>query len=173
SVPKGGNFKITLADGTKVLMNSGSEIQFPVHFKRDIRIVRLKGEAYFDVAEDKQKPFVIEVGGASIEVLGTKFNVNPTNNGVKTTLVEGSVKLLAGSGAALILKPGELGNINKDVITKEKADLRKMLAWKNNEFYFKDARFLDILDQMALWYDLEVKVDKGMENMLISGSIDK
>lgn len=173
SVPKGGTFNFTLADGSKVFMNSESEIQFPKHFLEDRRVVKLKGEAYFEVAKNERKPFVIEVGQTNIEVLGTEFNVNSTSNGVITTLVEGSVKLLAGNGASLVLEPGELGNVTEEHITKEKANLRKMLAWKNNEFYFKDDRFADVLSQLALWYDLDVVIEKGMGDILITGGIDR
>lgn len=173
TVPKGSTFKIELADGSKVMMNSESELQFPVSFKGEKREVKLVGEAYFEVTKNKEQPFVIDVGTSQIEVLGTSFNVNATDRDTKTTLVEGSVKLSADKGMSTILVPGELGQIKEQIITKERVDLRKVLAWKNNEFYFHDDRFVDVLHQLALWYELDVVMDKGMGQMLISGSIDK
>lgn len=173
SVPKGGNYKITLVDGTKVWLNSESEMQFPTNFSNATRKVILTGEAYFEVSRNKEKPFMVEVDGGMVEVLGTHFNVNASKKDIKTTLVEGSVKLVSATGEYTILKPGQLGNINLNDISVKEADMRKMLAWKNNEFYFKADPFSVVMNQVAAWYNVEVKMDKSIENVKISGSISK
>ena len=171
-VPKGGTYQMTLLDGTKVWLNSGSEIRFPVHFRASNRMVHMKGEVYFEVAKRVNQPFIVHVNQSMIEVLGTHFNVNSYNNKVLTTLLEGSVKLST-TDASVILKPGELGNIDQRRIAVEKADLRKMMAWKNGEFYFKGDPFFDIITQVALWYDLDVQMDPALKETRITGSINR
>lgn len=172
-VPKGGAYQITLPDGTNVWLNSESELRFPVRFAGATRNVFLKGEAFFEVSKNAAKPFLVEIKGSTIEVLGTQFNINSYTNEVKTTLVEGSVKLSSSIGASAVLKPGQRGDINKGLIEIKNADMRKALAWKNGEFYFKGDRFTDILNQLALWYDLDIEMEKSMANISITGSIDK
>src|SRR5690606_14960656 len=127
---------------------------------------------YFEVAKRVNQPFIVQVNQSKIEVIGTHFNVNSYDNKVLTTLLEGSVKLST-IDDSVILKPGELGNIDQRRIAVEKADLRKMMAWKNGEFYFKGDLFFDIITQVALWYDLEVQMDPALKETRITGSINR
>jgi len=153
-VPKAGMYRLTLSDGTRVWVNALSELRFPVQFGRDKRKVSLSGEAYFEVSHDANRPFLVEVDGNVVEVLGTRFNISSYSD-VKATLVEGSVKVVHGEEAA-ILKPGQEANI-ADAISVKKADIQKATAWKNGDFYFKSDPIHEIMGQLSRWYDLSVK----------------
>lgn len=172
-VPKASFFKIELSDGTKVWVNAVSKLKFPVQFSGNERRVYLEGEAYFEVAKDASRPFVVEAGGNSIKVLGTHFNVNSYSKAVKTTLVEGKVEVSNGEMSALLL-PGESALSTDQSVKKSKSDFRKELAWKNNEFYFKGDNIASIAAELSRWYDLDVsfigqiEFDKGY-----SGSIER
>lgn len=148
-------------------------MKFPVQFSGNERRVYLEGEAYFEVAKDASRPFVVEAGGNSIKVLGTHFNVNSYSKAVKTTLVEGKVEVSNGETSALLL-PGESALSTDQSVKKSKSDFRKELAWKNNEFYFKGDNIASIAAELSRWYDLDVsfighiEFDKGY-----SGSIER
>lgn len=171
-VPKGATYQLILPDGTKVWINSKSELRFPVAFGASQRTVHLKGEAYFEVAKNPGKPFLVETDGAQIEVLGTHFNVNAYNKSIKTTLMEGAVKLRT-EQEATVLKPGQLGTIGDEGILVSRANIRTTMAWKNKEFYFKGDRFDHILNQLALWYDLDIQLESELADVKITGSIGK
>ncbi|WP_051293042.1 FecR family protein [Olivibacter sitiensis] len=171
-VPKGGMYSITLSDGTSVVMNSMSELVFPVAFSGDRREVQLKGEAYFDVAPNVKAPFFVQVGGTNIEVLGTKFNVN-TFKHLKATLVDGAIKLSTKNEQQL-LKPGEEASFQNGKFKVAKADVYKAIAWKNGEFYFHDDDLNVIMDQLANWYDVQVAYEGPVDfSEQYSGSISR
>lgn len=152
-IPKAGTYQLTLADGTKVWLNAMSELRFPVQFGNDERKVFLTGEAYFEVARDTDKPFRVEVGGTEIEVLGTHFNVNSYAE-VTTTLVEGSVKVHHQQQEQL-LSPGQEAKVG-DRIAVYQADMDKVIAWKNGDFFFKSDNMVQIMEQLSRWYDISV-----------------
>ncbi|WP_353182955.1 FecR domain-containing protein [Parapedobacter lycopersici] len=156
TTPRGGQYQTTLSDGTKVWLNAGSSLKYPLHFSGAQRTVILEGEAYFDVSHNAKQPFIVRVNGTQISVLGTQFNVNAYNE-LTATLVEGSVKITNASGQQL-LKPGEEARIGQN-ITVHPADIDKVIAWKDGYFYFKSDHIEDIMDQLARWYDVEVKYD--------------
>ena len=153
TTPRGGQYQTTLSDGTKVWLNAGSSLRYPMHFPADKRIVTLEGEAFFDVSHDASRPFTVQVNDTEIEVLGTQFNVNSYSS-VTATLVEGSVKIANNTGQRL-LKPGQEAHVGEN-ITVQAADLDKVTAWKNGYFHFKDDNMMEIMDQVARWYDVEV-----------------
>lgn len=155
-VPKAKYFKIQLPDGTWVWINSLSSLQFPIEFAGDERKVFLKGEAYFEVAHDENKPFIVESGDTKIQVLGTSFNINAYSESIHTTLAEGSVSIDNGK-TALVLKPGEMAKSAEGEIKREKVDLNYVLAWVNNEFVFKNDNIVAIATQLASWYGVQVK----------------
>lgn len=157
-VPKAGMFDLTLSDGTRVWVNAMSELRFPVHFGKKERRVFLKGEAYFEVAHDAERPFHVEVDGNMIEVLGTNFNVNAYGDGVSTTLVEGAVRVYNALDEK-ILAPGQEAIVHEDIVIQP-ANIEKALAWKHGDFYFKRDNIEDIMGQLSRWYDVEV-VFKG------------
>jgi transmembrane sensor len=157
-VPTGKTYKVTLADGTAVWLNNVSQLTFPVAFKSaEDRVVELKGEAYFEVFHDASRPFKVKVNGTEITVLGTKFNVNTFRKGkVTTTLLEGSVKI-SGRQAIRLLKPGQEAIDDQGNISISKADLQKATAWKDGYFQFRQDEIQPILEQIARWYNIEVK----------------
>ena len=154
-VPKAGTYRIVLSDGTKVWVNARSELRFPVRFAGDERRVSIKGEAFFEVAHDADRPFRVEVNGTEVEVLGTQFNVNAYTDAVSTTLVEGSVKVSAGQTTS-ILQPGEQSYVHDGVLAVRPADVEKVIAWQQGDFYFKSDDITEVMGQLSRWYDLQV-----------------
>ncbi|SFC27088.1 FecR protein [Parapedobacter composti] len=168
--PRGGQYKLTLPDGTLVWLNSDSRITYPVRFD-DVREVTVVGEAYFDVTRDENRPFRVHVGEQLVEVLGTEFNVNayPGGRSTKTVLVSGSVNVsLARNPAGKVtLKPGEFAQVEPDVpnvIGRGNADLAKATAWRNGDFYFDGETLPEIMDVIARWYDVEVVYQTDLAN---------
>jgi len=160
STPKGGQYQVTLSDGTQVWLNAASSIRFPTSFIENQRQVEVTGEAYFEVAKNKEKPFIVHANGAQVEVLGTHFNVNAYGDEpeVKTTLLEGSVKISKGNNSNL-MKPGQqsvVSNNNGDIYLKNDIDIDEVMAWKNGGFNFNDADIPSIMREIARWYDVEV-----------------
>jgi len=159
ATPRGGQYQLVLPDGSKVWLNASSSIHFPTAFTGNQRNVELTGEAYFEVAKNKEKPFHVNVKGMQVEVLGTHFNVNAYGDegNIKTSLLEGSVKIKSGQASGL-LKPGEQailgGNVNK--IEIKKADMSEVMAWKNGLFQFDDAGITTIMQEISRWYNVEI-----------------
>ena len=159
TTPCGGQYQLVLSDGSKVWLNASSSLHFPVAFDSKTREVELTGEAYFEVAKNKEKPFHVNVNGMQVEVLGTHFNVNAyaDEGEIKTSLLEGSVKIKKGSKSGL-LKPGQqaiLNNSNADIeITKP--DMDEVMAWKNGLFEFDGADITTIMRQIGRWYNVEI-----------------
>lgn len=158
-VPIGGEYQLTLADGTKVWLNSDSEIRYPVQFNQEKRKVWIAGEVYFDVAHDKSKPFVVDVKDVEVEVLGTEFNVEAyaNMNSVVTTLVDGSVKLRKET-ESIIIKPNQQASIstNKEKFTVNTVDAKNYSLWKDGIFYFEEASLNTIMAKLERWYGVKV-----------------
>lgn len=171
TTPRGGQFRLTLADGTQVWLNASSSIRFPTRFTAKDRTVELTGEGYFEVAKD-HKPFYVSVNGMKVVVLGTRFNVMGYNGITRTTLTEGAVKIQLAGDRSWQLKPGQQALVaaGNDVKIMP-ADIDKALAWKNGLFYFKDDAMADIIAQLARWYDVEVSVKGPMPTRLFSGNV--
>lgn len=169
-VPKAGTYQIQLSDGTKVWINALSELSFPVNFVGEERLVRLKGEAYFDVAHDVNKPFVVDVDGHRTTVLGTSFNIN-AYGAMTTTLIQGNVQVSNSAGKSVLLKPGYAA-VSAAEINVSQANLRKATAWKDGDFYFKSDPIQEIMEEVSRWYDVEV-VYKGVipKGSKMSGTI--
>ena len=175
-VPYGGIYSLVLADGTKVYLNSGSSLEFPSRFGKKERLVKVSGEAYFEVAKNKEWPFVVSAGETGVKVLGTEFNVKSYADeaGVYTTLVEGSVAILRGGKELLRLRPGEQSYYNKGVgnVTVKEVDTGVFTAWKDGMFYFKDMTLGEILKTIARWYDVEVfYVNAGVQGIVYNGKM--
>ncbi|MBX2923466.1 MAG: FecR family protein [Chitinophagaceae bacterium] len=165
ATPKGGQYKITLSDGSKVWLNAASSITYPTHFEGTAREVSVTGEAYFEVTHDKTKPFIVQTpGGSRVEVLGTHFNVNAYGDEAyqTTTLVEGKVRVVKLS-EAVQLQPGfqaKVANVqgadsSGDIAVTE-VDVEEATGWKNNLFVFNKADIPFIMRQLSRWYDLDV-----------------
>ncbi|WP_316819289.1 FecR family protein [Pedobacter nyackensis] len=161
STPRGGMYNVTLPDGTLVMLNAESSLTFPAAFVAKTRTVTLQGEAYFEVTKDKLRPFIVKSDGQTVEVLGTHFNVNSykTNRSVKTTLLEGSVKVV-GSGQEVLLSPGQQANLTNNQLHVKTVDPEEAISWKNGYFRFNDEKIQHVMEQIARWYNIEV-VYKG------------
>lgn len=163
--PKGGRFKICLPDGSKVWLNSASTLTYPTTFANSERKVRLKGEAYFEIARNKSHPFRVESNNQVVEVLGTHFNINSYEDEdyIKTTLLEGSVRIILKSVKpnAQLLKPGEqsLTSNSQSEIKVQNTDTEKAIAWKNGYFKFKNTPIREIMKEIERWYDVELVYD--------------
>ncbi|AXB58698.1 FecR family protein [Flavobacterium fluviale] len=172
STPTGGQYNIVLADGTKVYLNTVSSIKYPTQFNGDQRIVELEGEAYFEVAKNKNKPFIVKSGSQSIEVLGTHFNVHAYTNEsvVKTTLLEGSVAV-SYKNQKSILKPGQQSSIsdNFSKIKIKEVDTEAAVAWKNGRFKFDNADLKTVMKQLERWYGIKVEYRGDVSDVRFNG----
>ncbi len=184
STPMGGKFKVILPDGSLVVLNAASTLKYPVHFDEKLRKVSFTGEAYFEIAklEDKRKkrvPFYVYSNDQIVEVLGTHFNINSYDNEEysKTTLLEGSVKIINEKSAATakILKPGQQAVIKRgDVQTKIIiADEAQALAWKDGYFLFKNTNIKDVVNELERWYNVDIQYEDEMEFENITGYISR
>jgi len=177
STPRGGQYQLTLADGTKVWLNSASSLRFPVVFKGVNREVEVSGEAYFEVEKNAKHPFKVTVHVANkepetVEVLGTHFNINAyeDESNLRTTLFEGSVQVHHSTGITRI-KPGQQLQSGTGMATVvNNADLEEVTAWREGAFYFEDADIKHVMRQIARWYDIEVEY-KGNISKHFEGSI--
>lgn len=153
--PRGGQYELHLPDGTKVWLNSASSLKYPASFyDLKVRSVELIGEAYFEVAKDKLHPFIVKSKGQEVEVLGTHFDVNayPDEQAIKTTLLEGSVKL----NKQLILRPGEQSVLMAGRFDVKEVNVNDAVDWKSGEFVFSNETLTSILKKVARWYDVEI-----------------
>ncbi|MCF2493063.1 FecR family protein [Dyadobacter chenhuakuii] len=158
STPKGGQYEVLLPDGSKVWLNASSSIRFPSTFPSSERKVEITGEAYFEVAKDKSRPFRVKFNKSEVQVLGTSFNIMayPEEGPSKTTLVEGSV-FIRNVNQNTKLKPGQQAAVlSTGKIKTRYIALDEAVAWKNGMFYFKDASVEEVMRQLSRWYDVEV-----------------
>lgn len=161
-VPRGGEYVLTLADGTKVWLNSDSELKYPTAFIKGKREVWLSGEAYFEVNKDTEKSFVVHANDMQVRVLGTHFNVKSykTENSIATTLVEGSVQIEKMVGKKPIalgkIKPGQQAVYSEGNMEVNEVDVSQVVAWRHGEFVFKKRSLESIMDELARWYDINV-----------------
>lgn len=173
-VPRGGEYTVTLQDGSVVQLNSASELRYPVQFAGRERRVFLSGEAYFEVAKDARHPFVVEVGHAEIEVLGTSFNVYSYLEEQKTeaTLVEGKVRFFAG-GQEVTLSPGEQGVWDTaGHLDKREVDVYPYIAWKDGKFVFRKRTLEEVMRIVSRWYNVNVVFEDAVSKQVsFSGNI--
>lgn len=175
TTPRGGQYQVTLPDGTNVWLNAASSLKFPTTFTGNERDVELTGEAYFEVAKNKEKPFKVSVNKVIVEVLGTHFNIMGYDNepAIKTTLLEGSVKVKSDNAHA-ILVPGQqaLADRDNDRIKVQNADVEEVMAWKNGYFIFHRENIQDIMKKVVRWYDVDV-VYQGNVKESFGGSVSR
>lgn len=175
STPKGGQYQVILPDETIVWLNAASSIRFPAGFTNlKQRKVQLSGEAYFEVAKDKQHPFIVETGQQEVEVLGTHFNLNAYGDeqNVKTTLLEGSVRVLSGKDL-VVLKPGQQSLLHNHTLDVANADTEEAVAWKNGYFKFNSEPLPSIMRKLSRWYDVEVVYEGKPGNDRFGGTISR
>ncbi len=173
TTPKGGEFQVSLPDGTKVWLNSASSLKYPTEFVGNERHVSLTGEAYFEVTKNKDKPFFVNIEKNEVKVLGTHFNIAAyiDDSDVTTTLLEGSVQVKNSNNLSLI-KPGEQAVVNNgtDRIRVRPAVIDKVMAWKNGYFIFDDEDVSSIMKKISRWYDVEVEYHGNFSNTKIGGT---
>ena len=177
SVPKGGEYRIELEDGTKVWINSASRLRYPVVFSSNSREVYLEGEAYFEVQRDVDRPFIVHSGEQKVTVLGTSFGIScyASEANDYTTLVSGKVKVDFERGKqSFVLEPGMQVAYNKEsgVAMERKVDVAEFVAWKDGKYIFKQKRLEDILSTLSRWYDFEVFYrNEDVKDVLFSGEL--
>jgi ferric-dicitrate binding protein FerR (iron transport regulator) len=180
TTPRGGQYMVVLPDSSKVYLDANSSLRFPAAFSGKLRTVMLTGEAYFEVAHNKNMPFHVLTKGQAVEVLGTHFNINAYDdeNTIKTTLLEGSVRVSIGGTLALLI-PGEQSQIagpvtpGKSINVIQNANTEEAVAWKNGFFQFENADIQTIMRQFARWYNVDVVFDGKVNERLFSGEIHR
>lgn len=166
-IPRGGEYYVVLADGTKVWLNSSSTIRYPTNFSDNERRLELSGEAYFEVARNEKLPFIVSIAGkGEVEVLGTHFNINAyaDEDRIRTTLLEGKVKFSAATPGverekvSVTLSPGQQSQLfnNGKLQVARNINTDEVIAWKEGQFYFESADLKTILRQFQRWYDIDV-----------------
>lgn len=182
--PRGGQYQLTLPDGTQVWLNAASSITYPAAFTGKERKVTISGEAYFEVAKNREAPFIVDVDGrSSVEVLGTHFDVNSYANekAIKTTLLEGSVKVVAGTtrmdhgpSIVMVLTPGQQAQTgHQQLSVSNHVDIDKVMAWKNGLFNFDNASLEEVMRQLERWYNVDVIYEKGIPDIRFEGEISR
>lgn len=185
STPRGGQFRLTLPDGTGVWLNAASSITYPVAFTEQERRVQVSGEVYFEVAKNKHKPFIVDINDkATVQVIGTHFNIHsyPDENDIQTTLIEGSISLMAGQSTVarspVILKPGQQAvmNVKRQTLSRHlfqvrTVDTSQAIAWKHGIFNFNGADLQSVMKQLERWYDIEVQYEHAVPSIIFKGKM--
>lgn len=175
--PRGGQYKVILPDGSAIWLNAASSLRFPTHFVGNDRRVELMGEGYFEIKKNTDQPFVVVSGGQEVTVLGTHFNINAyrENNFIKTTLLEGAVKIRKGEVSCL-LEPGQEASLNTGnsrFSVDKNADVDAAIAWKEGRFSFDETNIKEVMQQISRWYDVEVVYKGDFSNVELTGIIPR
>ncbi|MBO9729742.1 MAG: DUF4974 domain-containing protein [Chitinophaga sp.] len=181
STPYGGQYRLTLQDGTNVWLNAGSSLRFPATFAGNERKVTLSGEAYFEVAQDANRPFYVAIHSGTdtamnVRVLGTHFNINayPDEQRNVVTLLEGAVKVNY-LGTGVTLTPGKEAILQKTTgkMNVGNGDTEEAIAWKNGYFLFDNEKVESIMRQISRWYDVEIRYQGDISKKAIAGSLSR
>jgi transmembrane sensor len=172
-VPNGNMVTVLLSDGTRIKLNAGSEIFYPKYFHASIRELRLSGEAWFEVAPDGQRPFIISTGNLQTRVLGTSLNIRayPDDKSIEVALAEGKVELeylKDGVREVVKLKPSERAVFRPkdESLARDRFNPEESIGWKDGIIYFKDADFVEITEKLSRWYGVEFYVRKEAKEMM-------
>lgn len=176
ATPQGGQYQLTLPDGTRVWLNASSSLRFPTAFDDKERNVELTGEAYFEVAKNENMPFKVVVNTMNIEVLGTHFNVTAYNdeNNITTTLLEGSVKV-NNSTTGVVLKPGQQALLNNrtEDLRVSPGNTEGAVAWKNGYFMFSNENIQSVMRKISRWYNVDVEYQGDVTHKALWGTISR
>ncbi len=177
-IPRGGEYQLVLSDGTKVWLNSATELVYPEQFISGERIVTLNGEAYFEVAPNQEKPFIVELNNMEVEVLGTSFNIMAYHDEyhVETTLIEGMVSIKNKSEDMISLEPREQALLNKEgnTLSKRVVDAQKYIAWKDEVFIFDNESLESIFRKLSRWYYINIDyTDHDVKNLHFTGYFER
>jgi ferric-dicitrate binding protein FerR (iron transport regulator) len=169
-------FPLVLADGSKVWLNAMSSITFPTSFSGKDRVVKVTGEAYFEVVHNARRPFKVSFKGHTVEDIGTQFDINAYDDEqvIKTTLVEGKIKL-SKNLKTVVLRPGQQGitTVSNSVIDVKDADIDVVAAWKDGKFKFRKTKVDAVMRQLSRWYDVDVAYPNGIPNIVFTGEMIK
>lgn len=173
---RGEQYQVVLPDGSHVWLNAASSLKYPTAFVGSERVVELTGEAYFEVAHNKAKPFKVKTQQQEVEVLGTHFNINAYSDErvIATTLIEGSVKVSSTANHKnMIIKPGQQATISDDGLSVKEVDTDEVIAWKNGYFQFNDENLESIMKKVSRWYDVEVVYQSAPSDLAFIGMISR
>lgn len=172
-VPRGGEYRITLSDGTRVHINADSKLRFPVAFTGHERVVQLSGEAFFEVAPSSECPFIVEVGTTRVRQYGTTFNINAYGANPEVVLVTGSIGVTPEGGEEVALVPGQLAVCGEQIAVSD-IDVRPYIEWTQGRFTFDNERLADIVPDLVRWYDVEIAIlDETVADMRFTGSVGR
>lgn len=178
STPRGGTYQIVLSDGSKIWLNAASDLQFPSSFNSlNTRTVRLIGEAYFEVAKNKDKPFIVETDHQQVKVLGTHFNIKnyPDQKNTTTTLLEGSVQVTTKTSKVapqeILLSPNQRSVLSGKTIQVQEANVKEAVAWKNGYFIFNGEKLETIMQEISRWYNVQVIFEDNVQTVSFIGVI--
>lgn len=180
STPRGGQYQLTLADGSKVWLNASSSIHFPAAFTGKARQVDITGEAYFEVAKNISMPFKVKINtplgdGGEVEVMGTHFNINSYSDEptIKTTLLEGRVKVSAQNGQSSLLMPGQQAQVSEGIKVVSNIDTDEIIAWKAGMFQFTRTDIKTIMRQISRWYNVDVQFEGDFSKKSFSAIVSR
>jgi ferric-dicitrate binding protein FerR (iron transport regulator) len=167
TTPTGGQYKLTLPDGSKVWLNAASSITYPAAFVGKERTVTIKGEVYFEVAKNENMPFHVKANNITVDVLGTNFNIMAYEDepAIKTTLITGAIKV-----NGHLLKPGQQA-VNERIT--DNADIEEVVAWKNGLFEFNQQPIVSIMQQISRWYDVDIQYQGAIKSKTFTGQISR
>lgn len=177
SIPNGSTYKLVLADGSKIWLNAATKLRFPNRFLGKERKIELNGEAFVEVAKNREMPFIVSANGVDIKVLGTSFNVNTYSDNPSintTTLVEGAVQV-SKNGLATILKPGQQANVLSEgkIETVNNADTYAITSWVRNKFYFENMPLTQAIQILARWYDFKVEYKTDLKGKRVTAMMTR
>ena len=167
-------FWLTLPDGTRVHLNYGTSITYPVSFQGDVRRVQLDGEAYFIIAHDSSHPFIVTTRQGDIKEYGTEFNVNTRGTHTAVTLVNGSISVTNASGHEQMIRPGEMAEMGMSSIKMSKVDVTPLIAWNTGQFNFTDCNLEQLMQVIGRWYACRVTfTDKRLRHLKVTGTLSR
>ncbi len=173
-IPRGGEYSLELSDGTIVWLNAESRLRYPVRFKENYREVEITGEAFFEVAKDLDRPFVVDVDGMKISVLGTSFNVRAYPDDVRqATLVKGRIEV-SYKNQRVEIAPGEQIELNKGCLEVCEVDTQVCMGWKNGLFVFEEQTLERVFSELERWYDVHVFFEsEGVKPLKFTSNIPR
>ena len=172
--PNSCEFQVTLSDGTNVWLNARSRLIYPVAFVGETRSVRLEGEGYFEVRRDEKHPFIAEINGMTIKVLGTSFNLKsfPEEGRTTATLLNGKIEISTGD-KNIVLTPDMQADLTGEHLTIKRVDAKSYRAWTKGNFVFRRERLESIMNDLARWYNVEIRYEEGTKEILFSGIMNR
>lgn len=173
--PRGGQFQLTLPDGSQVWLNAASQLTYKISKTSRERLVELKGEAYFEVTKDANRPFKVLSKGQVVEVLGTHFNVSSYDDdpSVKTTLAEGAVRIVeTGGHRNVVLEPGQQATLDSgNRLSVAQVEVSDAIAWRNGKLNFNQSDIYAVARQLSRWYNVDVVFKGKAANVRLSGEV--